>query len=214
MGVAIAMYVQDYEGHPMHSSPSAQSPRTHWPDHIYPYVKNEQLFSCPSVAASNGLDPAFRKFAHNQNSVYGGYGYNYQYLGNSRFPFGAPDAAVTAPAETIAIADTNGVRRDNNTSVAGAYVLDPPVPSLRGARPSGDPQGYGDPGAGECGSGSPGFGVWRCRSTPSERHLGMVGVTFSDGHSKAMRLTAMDDYNRDGVRDNGFWNGLADPAVR
>jgi prepilin-type N-terminal cleavage/methylation domain-containing protein/prepilin-type processing-associated H-X9-DG protein len=212
MGLALHMYTQDNEGYPFHSSPSSQVPRTRWPDYIYPYVKNEALFMCPSVAATPGFTAAFRQWAHNPGNRFGGYGYNFQYLGNARFPFGASDSAVTAPAETIAIADTAGVRRDNNTSVAGAYVVDPPIPSTRGARPTGDPQGYGDPAAGECGSGAAGPGQWRCRSVPSERHLGMVGVTFCDGHSKAMRLSAMDDYNRDGAVDNGFWNGLADPT--
>jgi prepilin-type N-terminal cleavage/methylation domain-containing protein len=210
MGLALAMYVQDYEGYPMHSSPSNQSPRTRWPDHTYPYIKNEQIFTCPSIAASPGMTPAFRQWAHNPTKRYGGYGFNYQYLGNSRFPFYAIDAAVGTPAETIAIADTAGVRRDDNSSIAGAYVVDPPLQSARGARPSGDPQGYGDPGANECGSGAAGYGFWRCRAVPSERHLGMIGVTFCDGHSKAMKLSRLDDYNGDGIKDNGFWNGVAD----
>ncbi|MCC6729449.1 MAG: DUF1559 domain-containing protein [Chthonomonadales bacterium] len=214
MGLALAMYVQDHENYPMHSSPSSQSPRTRWPDHIFPYVKSEALFICPSVAASPGLAPAFRRWAHNPAHVYGGYGYNFQYLGNSRFPFTVPDAAVHAPAETIAIADTNGVRRDDNTSVAGAYAVDPPLASARGSRPSGDQQGYGSPGNGECGTGAPGPGAWRCRSVPAERHTGMVGVTFCDGHSRAMKLSRMDDHNADGALDNGYWNGLADPGQR
>jgi hypothetical protein len=29
-----------------------------------------------------------------------------------------------------------------------------------------------------------------------------------------MRLTAMDDFNRDGIADNGWWNGLGDPTKR
>lgn len=211
-GMAITMYAQDYEGYPFHSSPSNQVPRTRWPDHIYPYVKNEGLFRCPSLSVA--LEASFRQWAHNPTSRYGGYGYNYQYLGNSRFPFAAVDAAVSVPAETIAIADTSGVRRDDNSSVAGAYVIDPPLPSTLGSRPTGDNQGYGAPDANECGSGNPGFGVWRCRAVPAERHSGMVSVNFCDGHSKAIKLSRLDDYNGDGVRDNGFWNGHANPLQR
>lgn len=211
-GIAIAMYAQDYEAYPFHSSPSSQSPRTRWPDHVYPYVKNEGLFRCPSLTVT--LEASFRQWAHNPVLRYGGYGYNYQYLGNSRFPFVAVDAAISAPAETIAMADTNGVRRDDNTSIAGAYVVDPPLPSTRGSRPTGDQQGYGDPGANECGSGNTGPGVWRCRAVPAERHSGMVSITFCDGHSKAMKLSRLDDFNGDGVQDNGFWNGIADPNQR
>jgi prepilin-type N-terminal cleavage/methylation domain-containing protein/prepilin-type processing-associated H-X9-DG protein len=212
LGLGVAMYAQDYESYPAHSSPSSQVPRTRWPDYIYPYVKNDPLFICPSV--SPDLRSAFRRFAHNQDSLYGGYGYNFQYLGNSRFPFYAPDAAVERPAETFAIADTNGVRRDDNTSVAGAYVIDPPLPSARGSRPQTPGDGFYGIGN-ECGTpGLAGPGFWGCRSVPAQRHTGMVSVNFCDGHSKAMRLSAMDDYDNNGVLDNGWWNGLADPTRR
>jgi competence protein ComGC len=49
IGMAITMYVTDYEAYPMHSSPSSANPRTRWPDYISPYVKNEPLFICPSA---------------------------------------------------------------------------------------------------------------------------------------------------------------------
>jgi prepilin-type N-terminal cleavage/methylation domain-containing protein len=211
-GVAITMYAQDYEGYPFHSSPSSQVPRTRWPDHIYPYVKNEGLFRCPSVLPD--IATAARAFAHNPNVRYAGYGYNYQYLGNSRFPWTAVDAQVERPAETIAITDTMGVRRNDNTTIAGVYVIDPPLASTRGSRPSGDQQGYGDPGANECGTGAAGAGVWRCRAVPAERHSSLVSVNFCDGHSKAIKLNQLDDFNRDGTVDNGWWNGLADAAQR
>jgi hypothetical protein len=42
----------------------------------------------------------------------------------------------------------------------------------------------------------------------------MVTVGFADGHAKAMRLTTMDDHNRDGIADNGWWNGNGDAAKR
>ena len=102
MGLAITMYATDNEGYPFHSSPSAQNPRTRWPDYLLPYTKNEQLFLCPSAPVD-----VFRKaWAHAPTRFFGGYGYNYQYLGNSRFPFAAPDAAVQTPAETVIVADT------------------------------------------------------------------------------------------------------------
>ncbi len=208
-GMALAMYVQDFDAYPTHSSPSSVNPRTRWPDYIFPYVKNESLFLCPSAPIS-----VFGKaFAHNIRSFYGGYGYNYQYLGNTRFPHFAVDAAISAPAETIAIADTAGVVRDSGEVVAGQYAIDPPLPSARGSRPTTPGAGFYGSGS-ECGSGASGPGVWGCRAVPAGRHSGMVSVTFCDGHSKAMRLTQMDDYNRDGQLDNGWWNGLADPQRR
>ncbi len=197
MGMAITMYVTDNEGYPMHSSPSNWNPRKRWPDYVFPYSKNEKLFTCPSAPAD-----LFRKpWAHNPQLFFGGYGYNYQYLGNARFPFSAPDALVQAPAETVVVADTFGCGYDAGVQNAGNYAVDPPLTSSRG---SGAPTGYYGKGA-ECG------GAWGCRAVPAERHTGMVSVTFADGHAKAMKLSRLDDYNGDGVRDNGYWNGQADP---
>lgn len=206
LGMGVALYVQDNEAYPMMSSPVSASPRTRWPDYIFPYVRNEQVFLCPS----SGRDVQTKAWAHNQTLRYGGYGYNYQYLGNSRFPFTAVDAAVAVPAQTLVIADTNGVRKDDGTLGGGDYNIDPPLPSLRGSgRPSGF---YAVPP--DCGSGAAGPGRWGCRSAPAERHTSMVLAIFCDGHAKAKRLNVLDDLNRDGTPDNGYWNGLGDPAVR
>jgi prepilin-type N-terminal cleavage/methylation domain-containing protein len=138
VGVAITMYVTDNEGYPMHSSLSSVSPRTRWPDYIFPYVKNEKVFNCPSAP----MDVFRKPWSHNLQSFYGGYGFNYQYLGNNRFPFSAPDAAVLVPAATIAIADTQGCGWDAGIRNAGNYVVDPPFASARGSRPGGTDNVY------------------------------------------------------------------------
>jgi prepilin-type N-terminal cleavage/methylation domain-containing protein len=133
MGLGVQMYVQDYDGaYPMMSSPSATTPRTRWADYIFPYVKSEELFICPSLDKKRLNDSnGGKKWAHNQNSFYGGYGYNYQYLGNSRFPWVARETVIQAPAETVAIADTSGAAPDQDsiTQKAGVYTIDPPLTS-------------------------------------------------------------------------------------
>ncbi|MBI2297513.1 MAG: DUF1559 domain-containing protein [Armatimonadetes bacterium] len=125
LGTAVRMYETDYEAFPMMSSPSSMSPRLRWPDYVQPYVKNAAVFRC------NSADPTIfgKSFAFNSAEKYGGYGFNYQYLGNSRFPWAATDAAILAPAATVCIADTNGV----NSGVAGQYTIDPPLTSARGS---------------------------------------------------------------------------------
>lgn len=201
LGMAVSMYTTDNEGYPHMSSPSTTSPRTRWADYIYQYVNDEKIFNCPSAP----LEIFGKRFAHNQAKLYGGYGYNYQYLGNTRLQFTAIESSISAPSETIAIADTNGVRRDNNTIGGGEYTIDPPITSSRG---SGKPSGfYGD--GSECGSGPHG-----CRSTPGGRHNRFISVVFCDGHAKAMKLSVIDDMNGDGQLDNGWWNGAADSNVR
>ncbi|MHB0999277.1 MAG: prepilin-type N-terminal cleavage/methylation domain-containing protein [Armatimonadota bacterium] len=198
LGLAIQMYVTDNEGYPMSSSPSSVSPRTRWADHIQPYVKNTSVFLCQSITGSNILT---KYFAHDTRIRYGGYGYNYQYLGNSRIvfpvlPFTAPESIITTPAETIALSDTNGVLSSTGMPTGdGVYVIDPPLPSMRG---SGKPSGYYEAN----------------RAIPAERHNGMTNITFADGHSKAMKLSRLDDYNEDGTPDNGYWNGIGDSNWR
>jgi len=203
LGLGLQMYVSDYESYPMMSSPSSFSPRQRWADYLYPYVKNPQVFLCPS--APENL--ANKTFAHDASIKYGGYGFNYQYLGNSRFPWTASDAEISAPAETIAITDTNGVAYDANPSsatLAGLYTVDPPLTSARG---SGKASGsYGD--GAECG------GAYGCRAMPAERHNNQVNVAFADGHAKPFKLAGLDDRNADGTPDNGYWNGRGDPSAR
>jgi prepilin-type N-terminal cleavage/methylation domain-containing protein/prepilin-type processing-associated H-X9-DG protein len=205
LGMAVSMYVQDWETYPLHSSASSQTPRTRWPDYLFPYVKNEAIFRSPSAPARAFLKP----FAHNPSVLYGGYGYNYQYLGNTRHPFAATDAEIERPAETIALADTEGCSFDRGVLNAGNYVVDPPLPSLRGSRPTTPGAGfYGAPGTSEC------SGLWLCRAVPAERHNELVTVAFADGHAKAMKRKQLDDSNRDGVPDNGLWSGKADHTQR
>lgn len=208
LGLGIQMYITDQEGFPMMSSPGSQVPRTRWPDHMFPYVKSTDIFRGP-------LAPPMmfgKAFAHAPAIRYGGYGYNYQYLGNSRFvtgnsafPFTASESAVEVPAETLVVADTFGVRRADNSLGAGEYTLDPPVSSLRG---SGKPSGfYGD--GSECGPGPLG-----CRSTPAEWATGRVTIAWADGHAGTKTRRQLDDKDGDGSLDNGYWNGVGDPAVR
>ncbi len=203
MGLALTMYVTDNEGYPLSSSPSSQVPRSRWPDHVFPYVKNEKLFTCISAP----MDVFRKPWFHNVNSFYGGYGYNYQYLGNSRFPFTATDSQIQAPASTIAVADTQGCGWDAGIRNAGNYAIDPPYPSAAGARPTTPGDGFYGAGA-ECG------GAWGCRAVPAERHSQMVGVVFCDGHARSMRLSRMDDSNGDGQPDNGHYNGSGDATLR
>lgn len=206
IGLAIILYTDENDGYPHHSSPSSWSPRVRWADRVFQYVKTEEIFIAPNAS----LEIYGKKWAHNQNRMYGGYGYNYQYLGNSRelapnLPFTARESEVSHTASTIVVADTRGVRRDNGTMSGGEYTIDPPVPSDRGSGKSSGFYGGGD----ECGSGP--FG---CRATPAERHANRVAVAFADGHAKTFTLGQLDDFNGDGTLDNGWWNGFADPTKK
>lgn len=143
-----------------------------------------------------------REFNEKTLSTYGGYGYNYQYLGNSRvvegyqLPFRRSDVGIRAPSQTIVVGDTEGA----NNGADGQYVLDPPLPSERG---SGRPTGYyataDNPNA---------------RAMPSARNQGRGAFVFADGHARQMRPDEVDDSNGDSVPDNGYWNGTGEANIK
>jgi prepilin-type N-terminal cleavage/methylation domain-containing protein/prepilin-type processing-associated H-X9-DG protein len=197
MSTAVAMYVTDEEMYPVYSYPTGN---TRWHTILQPYVKNEQVFVCPSSA--------FTRF-HFRNM---GYGYNYQYLARD-VPRGGSgsshEAQIEYPADTIAIADswgTGGWAQNpqpwsdavNECDRYGnhGYTIDPPLlPPSTGNRfgtsctPSSTVGGY--PGAGH--------------TRIATRHNGGANVAFCDGHAKWMRREVLE-------RDNTYWNGRKQPA--
>jgi len=214
ISIGIAMYHADAAGYPMHSSPATAQPRTRWPDYIQPYCRDTNIFNGPLAPRE-----MFRnRWAHRQDLLYGGYGYNYQYLGNSRsgpegsgLPFTAKSSTIPNMAQTLAVADTMGVRDDTGAVTAGVYVVDPPLPSARG---SGRVTGYYAEPA-QCGSGTPGTpGKWGCRAVPAEWSIGRVTIAWCDGHASSIQLIRLDDMDGDGTLDNGFFNGWGDPGRR
>jgi len=196
---AINIYAVDHGAFPPMSSPADANPRTRWPDHTRPYAKTLEIYTNPL----SHKDMINRRWAHDQNLMWGGYGYNFQYLGNSRLNWTAKKSEIAVPGQTVLIADTQGVRKDDGTLGGGVYTIDPPLPSARGtARPSGF---YGD---GEnCGTGPQG-----CRSTPAEWLVNRVHVLFVDGNAKLISRAQLDDKDGDRKLDNGWFNGSGDAA--
>jgi prepilin-type N-terminal cleavage/methylation domain-containing protein/prepilin-type processing-associated H-X9-DG protein len=109
MALAAKMYVADYDGMFPFSHIRTQEPQYNWyerrtgstymssdlfwPDLLYPYIKNEAIFTCPSRPEN-----------------WTGYGWNI-YLGYNTNKTGSPiyegrhEAELSAPAETAMIAD-------------------------------------------------------------------------------------------------------------
>src|SRR5690606_719887 len=142
-------------------------------------------------------------------------------LGGKYSPYFATPNDIRASSETIAVADTNGSRNGGDFYTrTGNYVVDPPLGSValgsKGTRRNDGGPGNGNsyyPGQDDE-TGTAGQITYRYRSTPAERNGGKVAVVFCDGHGETMKLEQMDDYDNDGVPDNGYWNGKADPNVR
>jgi prepilin-type processing-associated H-X9-DG protein len=240
LGLGLDFYRTDNNNlYPPHSSISTPGiPRTRWADYIYPYMNNTGVYLSPMLTGDERV-LLNKPFAHScnpdgttnpQTIFYGGYGYNFQYLGNARVtptqtrPFQANAAQIRAASQTIAIADTHG-SKDGGTSYTseGVYAIDPPLMSLdlgsQGARnpasfvaSSGGDYSYRGGYGGDLATGTPGDPSRR--ATPAERNRGYVNVVFCDGHAEHMKLRDMDDFNGDGKVDNGYWNGKADVTVR
>ena len=243
LGTGLEFYRNDSDGKfPRHSSlkgdtinATPPSPRTRWSDYIYPYLNDTGVFNSPlldDIARMKEMKP----FAHtcnpdgttNDNTIYwGGYGYNFQYLGNARVPAGASGpyvastGAIPASARTVAIADTKGSRNGDDffDYDEGTYSIDPPLQSLhlgsKGSRATSadptQPGNYGYTG----GDGAAGTLVPEHRSTPDPRNAGdKVAAVFVDGHGELMLPDELDDSDHDEEPDNGYWNGIGDPTQR
>jgi len=203
LGMSLAMYVQDAESYPAFSF-NRVGGMDRWHDLLVPYAKNRQLLVCPSQAKTiEAFDQPGTQNGRNLS-----YGYNYQYLGNSRaaaqggnVPVG--DSAILNAAETIAVADSDGtggwyrtpLPYDPGTTACNAmgnhgYSIDPPgLPSRSLGNPS---SGCTSPPVTPPGK--------QGHSRLSARHNGGGNLAFCDGHVKWMLREQVE-------RDNRLWNG-------
>jgi len=230
------------------------STKPRWPDFIYPFINNTDIFLSPNlseqqleqgfgkffffplsdtpaeVAAQDATSPTPASVSNPEDQPrFGGYGYNFQFLGNGRFnPTLHANAAIdiTAPSKTIAIGDTTGSRAGDSSAEPGmgtaageaVYSLDPPIGGtfdngpyqgqLR-SHPANNRQYYasGSTSAENASSYDPDY-EYDYRSAPAERYQGGVaGFTFTDGHGKALTRQEVDDPDGDGNADLALWNG-------
>jgi prepilin-type N-terminal cleavage/methylation domain-containing protein len=102
LGLGMMQYMQDFDDtYPMHAPSSTE----YWPQTMDPYVKSEQIYNCPSRPEAV-YDSSTKSAGHT------GYGMNY-WLNSFYFPKdtnkGLRMASITKPAETVWIAEINGV---------------------------------------------------------------------------------------------------------
>lgn len=239
LGLGLQMYALDNRStFPKHSSLKSETtavgnPRLRWADYLYPYMQNPNVYLSPALAPEED-EFMTKAFAHTVDSgptetdrttYYGGYGYNYQYLGNARQPGGlrvyhAKESAIRAPSQTVAIGDTKGARKGSAANPygfggSGVYVLDPPLGSVTlGSQGSRKSSGGGGSGNAYYEGGSDGSDAHR--AMPSARNSGKVMVNFVDGHAEAMRPEVLDGRgeNGAGAANNAYWNGQFNASVR
>jgi len=235
LGLGVRLYHDDQSNRfPGHSLPAvAGQARIRWADLIYPYMETPKAYLSPLLTPAE--EPFMNKpFAHTApggvetegiTKFYGGYGYNYQYLGNTRQPggvqaFHASDNSIAAPAHTVVLGDTKGTRQGSASNPhgvggSGVYVLDPPLGSVelgsRGSRKSSASAGAGNA---YYEGGNDHSEVHR--ATPSDRNGGRVNLVLVDGHAEALKPEQLDGSGpgKAGQPNNAWWNGRFDPNLR
>jgi len=194
IGLGIVQYTQDFdEAMPINSYGyvNASTNPGDWMDVVQPYVKNYQIFKCPSDTRQVA-DPAF----NNQVSSYG-----INFVGWGDFPgSNAPPmsdgtnttivASIDSPSTTILALDNNGFQMSRKWADLGTVSSDANrIPSIDTAV-------------------SP-----RAIATVSERHLETTNVLWCDGHVKAVKLDAL---RTSGIAPNAgkgtYWTRGADPS--
>ena len=179
LGTAIPLYAADNRGFlPAGAYPAPPTPRIRWADAIWPYMSSREIFLSPQLTAED-MQRMLTPFAHNASLTFGGYGYNYQYLGNGRHtkgwssPYDVPfharlGSAIADASHTVAVGDSDGCKAEQIDNASGqsmqspwskngVYTLDPPLASKdlgsKGARRAdGPPSGsrnYGYQGGGD-----------------------------------------------------------------
>jgi prepilin-type N-terminal cleavage/methylation domain-containing protein/prepilin-type processing-associated H-X9-DG protein len=190
IGLGAVMYAQDYdETYPGYWQWSPCAIKNHSPYlfppgygydraekecQICPYVKNAQVFSCPSRQNVCSYGYAYPTMAGGAAAIAGS---------AYTFPLGPNLASFTYPADTVMIMDSGifpGTPACNANTIAGIETL------------CGDKTGYAYPYVYK-----PTTNQW---SAPLPLHQGLVSVAFVDGHVKAMKVAALispnDMFNR------------------
>jgi prepilin-type N-terminal cleavage/methylation domain-containing protein/prepilin-type processing-associated H-X9-DG protein len=173
IGLGLLQYVQDYDEqntkqwYGINSGASdavGSGTRYKWMDAIFPYVKNEQLFNCPSHSLPVTLGTStFDRYKFRSGRNWGSYGVNTTYYddpidGTYTNPFQNPSVASWEAPETT------------------VYAVDSAAQFSIGW-PNGNPLIIGS-----------GPRYLYSEYMTVERHLGTCVVLYADGHVKAQRL--------------------------
>lgn len=161
---------------------------------------SHEVFTCPSL-----VDPRFQFDIRD-----GAYGYNYQYLGNTRkdtnplrwdnFSIGLH--RLTSPSNTVVAADSRGAGRQHGRH---SYALDPPRLAVeRDATRFGPNHDHYDP-TSQSGDVEPGRNADVYAYSPVEaRHNGKGNVLFVDTHAEAKSLLELGYQVEDGTLHPGI----------
>jgi prepilin-type N-terminal cleavage/methylation domain-containing protein/prepilin-type processing-associated H-X9-DG protein len=172
MGLAATMYRNDYDGMYMPLGtldPTLPNGYRYWPQLQEPYLKNKDIFSCPS---RDDIKYDHTNPANKNAPVYVTYGQNY-WTETAIYYKDTTDSVITRPAETVLYMEDGGSKAHPSL---GWYLS---YPSYYGGVAARTSSAYGfdykDANGGEA----------LARAT--DRHNGGLNITWADGHAKWMR---------------------------
>jgi len=234
IGLGLLQYIQDYdETMPFayqnvdtyENPPSSPWTGYVWNDMIFPYVKSEQIFNCPSWSPGSS-DFAVKPYKYvappgtngrtYQTKTYGSYALNVTYGCQPLSACGTPvldpvdsshdngDTLVKAsklqtPATTVWVTESRGADKGNGQGTAANMT------KWRNGLAISPGESTPGTGTGDAVSyrtiGSAGDGGWGDNEV-AERHLGTTNVLWADGHVKSVKLDAL-VASRNGV--NYLW---------
>jgi prepilin-type N-terminal cleavage/methylation domain-containing protein/prepilin-type processing-associated H-X9-DG protein len=128
LGTAVLMYAQDYDERLPLTAEAIPTPPFYlnWHDIIDPYVKNKQVWLCPS----SSIPPA-----DSNGKATSHFGYNAFYLNGLRLDFanfltagGVSLVAIAEPAATVLLADARASKAKSYCGPGGKYLLPPSQP--------------------------------------------------------------------------------------
>jgi prepilin-type N-terminal cleavage/methylation domain-containing protein/prepilin-type processing-associated H-X9-DG protein len=177
IGLGTMQYTQDYDNYLPNSTydPGAANVKNaKWMDVIYPYVKSEQLYTCPSDSGTNSKYNSDR--AARTTNAFGSYAINnYYYAGNEPSPpRNSHVGRIAQVAETIWLSDVSD-QDINPMAFWSPNNINPTITVVDGKRVIQNRNVNGD---------VFNFGI-------IERHLEMTPVLFCDGHVKALKIGAL-----------------------
>jgi prepilin-type N-terminal cleavage/methylation domain-containing protein/prepilin-type processing-associated H-X9-DG protein len=196
LGMGTLQYTQDFDEIMPHydlgRTPSLGGLK--WMDQIYPYVKSNDIFKCPSAdGATHQYTYPSPFLAWPNAGPWGSYAINDQPGGGVS---AAPVAEVPLPAETIWLAERAENGASGNTAERGRICADLGRGVITNTRPprafsfeAGTQNSYG--------------------ASVEARHQGFATVTYVDGHSKAVRLEYLITRNRANSRFK-YWTRADD----
>jgi prepilin-type N-terminal cleavage/methylation domain-containing protein/prepilin-type processing-associated H-X9-DG protein len=196
IGTGLMMYAQDYdEAYPCNwfgglwaTTPNGRMYK--WMDAVYPYVKNEQVFSCPSDGSARKKYIYYKNLPRESETNWGSYCTNTAYwdpgpgtpasseaTDNASVRRTTTLSAVARPADTFWAGDGNGSFQLAWPNIGGQPKITPGPPRMLGNARDG--------------------GLLR-EGALLERHTGKLNVIWADGHATATGLDRLTEQATDG----------------